>query len=413
MKRERGSRKSREQVYARRPLRRSRETGYPKLRLFYIIGTICAVLAIVHAGYRALLDAPYFQLKEIRISGVSPSLKSELRQLVQEIVGPDANTLSLDIRRLRERIREHPRLKSVTAEISYPSTILIAAVERTPAAIVSADGFYLVSQDGVVIERLRPADLRTYDLPYLTGVPPEKIEIGKRIASAGVSRALDMLELLKKRNPDLYSRFSEVNVSQDPISRTDNVTARLRGGMEVRFGEANPVEKLPLLDFFIQLQQRAGADPFNMAYVDLRVPNQIVYLDRLTAQALRSGAIDPAWGSLGGDNSGQAEKGSRSSGSDERALPKQDQKESDSGTPASTQRAKAGKKNTVTENNGAGSESMEQHSSGEPLIAPPSIEEEIGRGPRWRLKNPLRIFRQRNRESSDDPVILAPAESSD
>ncbi len=254
------------------PVRRRHSTR------FYVIATLVALVAVVNLAWRALLDSHYFALRDIRIVGVSPRLAEELDAAVRQHLPPNPTTLSLDLQKISSSLAAHPSLRQVSLEIAYPHALLIRASERVPAAILSADGFYLVARDGVAMQRLRPAELRHYELPFITGISPEKIEIGEKVPSAGLSRALEMIELVRERNQDLYSRFSEVSISQDPVSQLDLVTARLRGGMEVRFGNTNPVEKLPLLDFFIQQQRQAGNDPFAMAYVDLRVPNHSLHL---------------------------------------------------------------------------------------------------------------------------------------
>jgi hypothetical protein len=169
---------------------------------------------------------------------------------------------------------------------------MISASEREPSGIVNADGFYLVDREGFVVERLKPSTLRKHDLPYITGIPADEVQVGEKIYNSAMLRALDLVDVLHERNPELYARFSEVNIGRDPVSHLENMTAHLRGGMEVRFGDRNPIEKLPSLDFFIRQQKDQGADPFAMAYVDLRFRNQIVFMDQATALALKAGVLD-------------------------------------------------------------------------------------------------------------------------
>ncbi len=374
----------------------------------FAVGTCVAILAVCHLGFRAVLDSQYFALREVRIVGVSREVGADLDQLVKQSLGSHASTLGLDLKSLRASLSAHPRLRQVSVEIAYPHALIVRGIERTPVAIVNADGFYLVARDGVVIEQVRPADLRHYNLPYITGIASGDVEVGKKIASAGLARALDMMELLRERNAELYSRFSEVNVSQDPVSQLDNVTARLRGGMEVRFGDANPVEKLPVLDYFIQQQQRAGNDPFGMAYVDLRVPNQIVYLDKLTAAALRSGALDPALGSLGpqpaqstsSDKSGASSKNADNARVDDTAseTPKKNQA-ARRPTPASV-RTEAPAENAPADSAG-GAEEADQS----------QVDSATAKG--WRGRLSLPFFSRRHRQAPQPPVLLAPVDSTE
>ncbi|AXA35903.1 MAG: hypothetical protein D6691_08680 [Candidatus Hydrogenedentota bacterium] len=271
---------------------RGRRRRSPLLFLFYLIGTSLAVWAIAQASYQWVLDQPYFRLRTLKIVGVSKPLEDELRSLTSELLGPNPNLLAINLTKLQRDLAAYPKIRQPRVSISYPDTLLVSAAERVPVAIVSADGFYLVDREGYVVDRVRPAALREYDLPYITGIAGSEVEVGKQIPNVVLRRALELVETLRDRNPELYSWLSEVNLAKDPVAQFDNITARLRGGMEVRFGDKNPVEKLPALDFFVQQQKQQGNDPFSLAYVDLRFRNQIVYMDRATALALRAGLLE-------------------------------------------------------------------------------------------------------------------------
>ncbi len=377
-------------------------------RLFYLLGTLLAIAAVTQAGYRALLDSPYFALREIRVVGLSPALARDIEGLVKDCIGVNPNTLALKVGEIRRRLAEHPRLRNVTVEVAYPHAVVVSGVERTPTAILSADSFYLVARDAVVIERLPPSELHRYELPYITGIPPQAIEVGKKVNSDGLLRSLEMLELLRERNPELYSRFSEVNVAQDPISELDNVTARLRGGMEVRFGETNPAEKLALLDYFIQQQQNAGHDPFAMAYVDLRVPNQIVYLDKVTAAALRAGKTDPLLGSMGTQSAIREEDSMQEERSN--AIGANPDGEKSASTSAKKRSAaKTSKEPDSRAQQGSVEENNETRAE-EPVF---DANEEPNRGtrrPLWRPQFPLKLFGRKSRQVEEAPVLLAPSD---
>lgn len=382
------------------------------MRLVYFFGTLLAIVAVAQAGYRAMLDMPYFQLRHVRVVGVSPRIAQELRVLTEQQIAEEPSSLALDVHTLRRRLARHPYVKNVSVEIAYPDALIVTAVERTPAAIASADGFYLVASDGIVVDRLRPASLRQYNLPYVTGIPSQEIQVGQKIKSAGLTRALDMLELLRDRNPELYARFSEINISQDPVSLLDNVTARLRGGMEVRFGDANPVEKLPLLDYFIQQQQQLGSDPFAMAYVDLRVPNQIVYVDKLTAQSLRKQAMEPVLGSMPPSparadsraSSAEVSSGQPSTGSSPASSSPARPREAKSASRVARRQAvpAAG---PPQESPSATADSVDAAAEANPS---PSVWQEDKR-----LRLPFKLFQRRRSEPGPSPVLLAPSSSSD
>jgi cell division septal protein FtsQ len=376
----------------------------------FAICTLLALFAIANAGYRALLDSPYFKLKEIRVVGVSQDLAREVSYMVHQTLGEDPNTLSLSVRNIRQLLEQHPRLRTATVEVAYPHALVITAVERTPTAILAAEGFYLLARDGVVIQQLRPRDLRNYALPYVTGVASDLVEVGKKVPSAGLTRALEMLELLHDRNPELYSWFSEVNIRKDPVTELENVTARLRGGMEVLFGTANPSEKLALLDLYIQ-QQQQGRDPFSAAYVDLRVPNQIIYLDRMAAAAARSATTEQPLGSLEQNPSDAQQSGSatadRSASSKSSAATASQSSDVRAKQSAAARKSAGEKKQSPPQ--------MSEAPANDAVETLHQVSEPANQSERriWRPRLPFKMFSRRAKVSEQVPQLLAPVDSSD
>lgn len=261
-------------------------------RLFYAIGLCFVLAAIGQAGYHFFAEAPYFRLSHLQIEGVSNPIAADLQKSAEKFLSKNSNLLNLDVGELARAIGSHPRVRNLRLTKLYPDTLVIRAAERQPTAVVNAEGFFLVDGDGFVMEKLRPSSLRSYDFPYVTGLGRYEVQVGDKIYNSRLYRALELIRVLRERNPDLYARFSEVHLESDTTSTLGSISAQLKGGTEVRFGEGNPIEKLPTLEFFIRRQQEQKADPFTMAYVDLRFKNQIVYMDRATALAAATGLLD-------------------------------------------------------------------------------------------------------------------------
>ncbi|MCX7626321.1 MAG: hypothetical protein N2Z21_08950 [Candidatus Sumerlaeaceae bacterium] len=373
-------------------------------KVLYTLFTVMALLAVCQAGYQALLDSPYFQLKEIRVIGLSPAFAQEIQDRVRQELGEDTSTLAVPISRIRESLLKHPKLSAVNIEVAYPSSLIVTGNERTPSAIVATDHvFYLVARDGVVLSTVRPTELRNHPLPYITGIPSERLQIGQKVPSAGLSRALEMLELLRERNAELYSRFSEVHVHEDPITEFENVTARLRGGVEVFFGSTNPTEKLPLLDLFIQQRIKEGRDPFAVAYVDLRVPGQIICLDKMAVGKARLGEPDQPLGKL--PSADLSESQSPEIAKDQQKL-----------SPLATRRTTERDKNR-DENFKKSSQKLKEENLGSDEATINASEQanqmspaEEGDRPR-RLRLPFKFFTKRSRDAEDAPVLRPPVDA--
>lgn len=373
-------------------------------RVVCILLTGVALLAVCQAGHQALLDSPYFKLKEIRVIGLSPAIAHEVQRLVQQKLGEEPSTLAVPVTSIRESLLGHPRLTTVNVEVAYPHTLIVTGSERKPSAIVAADhAFYLVGRDGVVISAIRPTELRDYPLPYITGIPADRVNVGQKVSSAGLARALDMLDLLRDRNAELYSRFSEVHIHQDPITKFENVTARLRGGTEVFFGSSNPTEKLPLLDLFIQQRIKEDRDPFGVAYVDLRVPGQIICLDKMALAKGRIGEPDQPLGKFpsgDGSVSQSPDSASEQQKAPARAGRRPNQRDKAQGEISENNPQKSSREGSAS--NEAAVNTLEQGSQATP--------DEVEQQPR-RPRLPFKFFTKRSRDPMDAPVLRPPVDA--
>ena len=61
----------------------------------------------------------------------------------------------------------------------------------------------------------------------------------------------------------------------------------------MRFGDGNPVEKLPKLEALLRKLEQTGVNPFDdLVYIDLRFGNMAAYMDRATASDVDSHQYD-------------------------------------------------------------------------------------------------------------------------
>jgi cell division protein FtsQ len=274
--------------------KRTKPAGASRLiRLFYALGFLLVLAAIVQASYGFLTSSPYFRITKLEVEGVGGKLQKELNSIARKAIAENRSLLTLDISRLRNQIASHPGIRNLHLEKLYPDTLIIKASEREPAAVVYADNFYLVDRDGYAVSKIRNQDLPSYQFPVITGLSSDEIAVGSKIYNERLLGALDLVRVLKDKNPELCASLSEIHLGSDPIQRLDNLTAVFKGGLEVRFGDKNPVEKLPALDYFLKSQKDQHVDPFReMAYVDLRFSNQIVYMDVSTMHSVLDGEYE-------------------------------------------------------------------------------------------------------------------------
>ncbi|MCX7019373.1 MAG: cell division protein FtsQ/DivIB [bacterium] len=287
----------------------------PLYRLLAAVVLFVALAAIGQVASGFLRDQPYFKVSQLQIEGLSKPIAGEVQSMVKTFLDRNNNIISLDSGRLVRALEKLPRVRNLKLEKVMPDTLLVRASERTPSAIVIADGFFLVDREGFVMERLAPARLRDYNIPYINGLVSGEAQAGDKVCNPNLYRALDLIFMLQENHPDLFTRLSEVNIDRDKNSHMDNFRAVLKGGLEVRFGDGNPIEKLPALEMFVNQMKEKGFDPYTMTYVDLRFKNQIAWMDRFTAIAQATGLLDK----LRQQDAAETAKGQKDQGGKSRA----------------------------------------------------------------------------------------------
>ncbi len=271
-------------------LRRSRLMKRRFRQVFYATGMILSMAAIGQASYGFLMEIPYFSVKEPTIEGVSEPLRKEIEGLVRSLTDLQPNLLNLDTSELESQIARHPRIRDINVSKTYPDHLKITAVERKEVAIaITANGSFLLDNEGHVMGKMALKDLKAASYPYITGLLAEGVNEGETIDSASLGKALSLLQVLEARNPKLYTAISDIHIQSDTVSPLETLTAHmkgglLKGGLEIRFGDQNPVEKLPALETLLTKLKDDGIDPFEkLAYIDLRFDDMAVYMDKETA----------------------------------------------------------------------------------------------------------------------------------
>ncbi|MGI8905790.1 MAG: cell division protein FtsQ/DivIB [Candidatus Sumerlaeaceae bacterium] len=274
--------------------RRGRVLRRRLLQFFYTVGIVLVLLAVGHASYDFFLRTPYFQLGKVEISGVSEPVRAEISELIKTALeGSKRNILRVNMSDLTALLQRHPRIRELDLKKVYPDTLVVQAAEREPGALLSAgNAIYLMDWDGHVMERLNNATIKDKDYPCISGIPADDVQVGEKIYNPHLYKALDLTHLVKEKNPELYSKLSEVQISSDAISHLESITAILLGGMEVRFGDNNPIEMLPAFEVWANTVREKGQDPYKMHYVDLRFKDRVFHMDRDTAVGLEAGVLE-------------------------------------------------------------------------------------------------------------------------
>jgi cell division protein FtsQ len=169
-------------------------------RIASIGGKAAVVLGIVAGSllaYRHTQGDARFAVKTIEITGATHTPRTAIEAITRQYLG--ANLFRIDIARLQADLRRLGWVKRIEAEKKLPDTLRIRIVERAPVALVAAGGrITYVDENGIPFAELAPS-IGDGDLPLITSASGAELE-----------RSVALLNDLRTRDPQLYSRISEV-----------------------------------------------------------------------------------------------------------------------------------------------------------------------------------------------------------
>jgi cell division protein FtsQ len=220
------------------------------------VAVVAAIAAASLLAYRQTQGDARFAVKTIEIAGTTHTPRAAIDAVTQQYIG--ANLFRIDISRLQADLRRLGWVKRIEAEKKLPDTLRIRIVERTAVALVSDGGrMTYVDENGVPFAELSPA-VGDGDLPLITNASGPEL-----------ARIVALLRDLRARDPQIYSRISEVKpVAPDGFALFDREL-----GAFVYAGEDNLSAK------WRDLYAVARAEHFGMhdiEYVDLRFAGRIV-----------------------------------------------------------------------------------------------------------------------------------------
>ncbi|MCP4681433.1 MAG: FtsQ-type POTRA domain-containing protein [Desulfobacterales bacterium] len=157
--------------------------------------------------YRYLINSPYLKLQQIDVEGVEQEIRHELIRLSG--LDLDMSMLSIDLKKLKQKMEEHPWVRSVGLERRFPNTLIVYAENEIPCAIVVMDKLYCMNRWGEIFREVYDSD--KMDLPIVTGISKQVPVKRKQLKRAArIIRVLESEEKLLS-----LSQLSEVNLKKD------------------------------------------------------------------------------------------------------------------------------------------------------------------------------------------------------
>jgi cell division protein FtsQ len=223
------------------------------------LGIALLILLAAVVAWLGARETGVFSVRTVEVTGAPPSITAQ----VESALAPTRGTslLKVDLDAAVHRVEALPTVASASFDRAFPHTLRVSIVPERPVAVVrqGADS-YLVSASGRVI-----AAVDRHERPALA-----RIWVDRSVSLHPAGRAEgDLMVAVEAVAPLAGSRFPGRVTSV--TTTEDELTLRLRSGLEVRLGDA--------LDVPLKLAVAARVIPLldpGTAYLDVAVPERPV-----------------------------------------------------------------------------------------------------------------------------------------
>ena len=177
---------------------KNHQTGFQSMAKTWLDVIAKATLVMIMGygafhGYRFITTAPQFAVTQFNFSGNERVSLPALEGMAQPLLGQ--NIFQLDLESITEQFKANPWVENVSAVRHFPREISIQIQERTPFARIQLDKTYLMDHYGVLII---PDNKKYADLPLITGVKVQRVELGNEIPVAGIVPGLQAMHFMNQ-----------------------------------------------------------------------------------------------------------------------------------------------------------------------------------------------------------------------
>lgn len=158
-------------------------------------------------------------------------------------------------------VKSFPYVEEVAVNKIFPGTVAVKIFGRKPLCISLFDTGtvsvpFAIDSGGCVFEL--GTGVKEFDLPVLTGVELSSWEMKAQIPAAYMP-VLEDLANLKDRNPDIYSRISEIAVDEKGGKGYDLYVYFRTYDLPIQMGSRMPAEEIEAAVQILDLLQSTGA----------------------------------------------------------------------------------------------------------------------------------------------------------
>ena len=170
-----------------------------------------AVFAIIIGGTIYFMLSPFFNIKNIQVTGNEKIASEEIISLSG--IQLEQNTFQLQKNEIRQAIKQNAYIDTVTIRRNWPDGITIEVTERTPTYMLSfGNGYVYINNQGYLLE----ISQEKLDTPIITGylTSEEDIKAGNRLCTDDLERLNDLLQIMKSMESNSISDLvTQINIA--------------------------------------------------------------------------------------------------------------------------------------------------------------------------------------------------------
>jgi len=200
-----------------RPPKPVRVKAAPKIprALSLVLGVmvvLSASIAVAWGARRYIMTSPRFSIRTIVVDGNHRLTAEQVAEAGGVAMG--RNIFELDLEGTGATITNDPWIEKAQVTRTLPTTVRITITEREAFAVATIGGeLYLVTRDGDIFKRADEGD--PLDLPYVTGITPEKVASDRPGVVASLRRAMDVVEDMDRAGISKRYPIQEVHLEKD------------------------------------------------------------------------------------------------------------------------------------------------------------------------------------------------------
>jgi hypothetical protein len=251
-----------------KPYRLKKKKSILRNRFFWL--AIWMIIVIGSLLY-FLFFTPFFQIKEIQISGNQKVLTEDIQSRIQWVLAGEGNYSFLcnSNKINQEVLHSFPQIARIDTAIKFPDKLSIKIEERKPAAIfIYSDKYFFIDKEGIIFEETFPNGDE-----YLKIKNPT-LNQGLNLGSKVVEEKLltSILEIESELKGDFKIPLEEVIIASE-----QRLNVKTLEGWEIYFNPKGDLDwQLTKLDAI--LENRIPPEKRrNIGYIDLRFERVYIF----------------------------------------------------------------------------------------------------------------------------------------